>query len=801
MWIANSKKIGINLADYILRVIISYLIYNIFKSLEMLQFLNFDIIPIVSVQQISIILGVCICFMLIWSLKKKKISVIHIALKKYIYEIHFMLYMFSILIWYKCKTIPQFLWIYAFEIMIFYMIVENQTIKIFDYKFGGDSNTISNYKEKSIVGRSNLTKSQRMVLDQLINILDKRLISESFNIALIGAWGSGKTSIADTLISELQDRKKGEKRYFILKINTLTFNGTRNIIEYVKKYFYCLFKQYGIVGFNGKENVAFLSALADMLNDTDTKSSIINMLYNRKETYFCDIENERQLFVQRVQQLLYISGRKNIIFIIDDSDRSDIEQQVLKLLSEFSSIDGLISLILLDKKHDINLRKSFSPLQIDQEKTDTINNDVYTSIDKYIHIRVRIEDDFHIEYEERIKHQIILENKGVTKKENCYINCNGEKSVTSLFSLVKDYPTTEIIKSNWSSLGNYNILTELFLYNLEKQDKGFGDYFEDIILEYLYHSKELFPFINKMLLIKPEEWDLELYRINATWTNSFGDERFDWLARLLNNSNQMFWVLCQLIDALEMIGDTEGNYQNEILNIVDLYDFYMITQMPLGDRTWENRKENPIIYSGIDNLESIVLGKEELKEINFCIQKKEYEKLKIQFIEKIKNVLNFYLISAILNDFMAYLRHIMNNFRTFKMQLREAELLDMNYLDYLIKEWQPTRNLIESIEEMKKGMLALKNIDLNYPSLNAYINMVLYTSYICKFDNRYFDEELKDSRLWIMHGEKRNIIVISSKHNTEYRFHFLDCHGNIIKDLCEDEIREIQKKNMVIWSN
>lgn len=105
-----------------------------------------------------------------------------------------------------------------------------------------DSSTISNYKEKSIVGRDNLTKSQKKALDQLINILDKRRISESFNIALIGAWGSGKTSITDTLISELQNRKKSEKRYFILKINTLTFNGTKNIIEYVKKYFYCLFK-------------------------------------------------------------------------------------------------------------------------------------------------------------------------------------------------------------------------------------------------------------------------------------------------------------------------------------------------------------------------------------------------------------------------------------------------------------------------------------------------------------------------------------------------------------------------------
>lgn len=664
-----------------------------------------------------------------------------------------------------------------------------------------DSSTISNYKEKSIVGRNNLTKSQKKALDQLINILDKRRISESFNIALIGAWGSGKTSITDTLISELQNRKKSEKRYFILKINTLTFNGTKNIIEYVKKYFYCLFKQYGIVGLNGKENVAFLSALADMLNDTDTKSSVINMLFSRKETCFCDIENERQLFMQRVQKLLYISGRKNIVFVIDDSDRSDIEEQVLKLLSEFSSIDGLISLILLDKKHDINLRKSIDLLSIDPGETDDITNDVYMSIDKYVHIRVRIEDDFHVEYEERIKHQIILENKAVTKKENCYINCDGERNTISLFSFVKDYPTAEFVKQSMNFLGNYNILTELFLCNLEKQDKGFGDYFEGIVLEYLYHSKELLPFIRKMLLTKPEEWDFELHRINMVWTNSFGDDRFDWLIRLQNNSNQMFWMLYQLIEASEMVGAIESKIQNEILNFVDLYDYYMITKMPVEDRTWENRKENPVKYSGLDDLEVIVFEKEEIKTINIHIQEKQYEKVKLILVEKIKDVSNFYLISAILNEFMAYLRNIMNNFRTFKMQLREAELLDMNYLDYLIKEWQPTKSLTDNIEKMKKETSALKNLNISYPSLNAYINMVLYTNYISKFDTRFFNGELKNSRLWIMHGERRNIIVISSKQNTQYEFHFLDSQGNIIEDLCEDEIREIQRKNIVVWSN
>lgn len=102
---------------------------------------------------------------------------------------------------------------------------------------------------------------------------------------------------------------------------------------------------------------------------------------------------------------------------------------------------------------------------------------------------------------------------------------------------------------------------------------------------------------------------------------------------------------------------------------------------------------------------------------------------------------------------------------------------------------------------MREETLALRNLSLSYPSLSAYINMVLYTNYICKFDTRFSEGDLKESRLWILHGKRRNIMVISSKKNAKYKFYFLDCQGNIIEELCEDEIREVQKKNTVIWSN
>ena len=52
MWIVKCKKIGINLIEYMFGVIISFLMYNFFVSLGMLEFLNVDIIPFISIQQI-----------------------------------------------------------------------------------------------------------------------------------------------------------------------------------------------------------------------------------------------------------------------------------------------------------------------------------------------------------------------------------------------------------------------------------------------------------------------------------------------------------------------------------------------------------------------------------------------------------------------------------------------------------------------------------------------------------------------------------------------------------------------------
>ena len=65
---------------------------------------------------------------------------------------------------------------------------------------------------------------------------------------------------------------------------------------------------------------------------------------------------------------------------------------------------------------------------------------------------------------------------------------------------------------------------------------------------------------------------------------------------------------------------------------------------------------------------------------------------------------------------MQKLRNVLNKYRTFKMQLREAELLNMNYLDYLIKEWQPREQVRDNIQKMKDEKPLLKNLNWGFPS-------------------------------------------------------------------------------------
>lgn len=767
---------------YFVVVIANYLMYSFLDICGALKIFTNDIVKHINIYVFLVLLGVTIILFGIWVIIEKEISDLHILIIKYKYTIYVCMFILGVFFWKKNSLNQNYIasTILAIELLGLYILIEYESTKLFAYKFETNKKIVSNYTEKPVVGRTILTKTQIKALDQLLCVLDERKMADSFNIALIGAWGSGKTSITDTLISELQMRKKDEKRYFILKISAQTFNGTQNIIDYVKRYIHTLFKKYGIGGMEKQSDMVFLSALSNMIGGTGVTAVLSGIFDKREEELFSDLENERTMFSQRIQLLLKKSGRKNIVFIIDDADRSETEKDVLNLLTEFSSINGLISIVLLDKKYDVILKPEGNKEAIGRNQ-----NEEYNAIDKYVHIRVRIETNYHVEYEQSIKKQIILENTNIKRNENCYIVCSENNEKLSIFSPVRDYQTNIRIENKHIISDVYaNLLTDIFLKNLENSDEGFGKYLEDVVMEYVFNSKELWPHVVKLLTIKPENWDNKLWQIKVNWTdNGLHDERFDWTMRIRNNASQYFFILYNLLEAIGLVREKEINVKDEIGDLGDLYDFYMISESPMTDRTWENRKENVVIYAGFDEFIQMVFSDEEITNINKLLYEKEYEEIKSKILEKLLSVGNLFISVTMLVDFIEYMRKIMNNYRTFKMQLREAEMLGINYLDYLVKEWQPTAKVVDQIEELKKGNPEIKDIQLNIPSLSSFINMIFYSRYVTQYGKRFVNNELEDYRLWVFRECNSDYLVLSKNIDGNYSNIVLDISGEIIANL------------------
>ena len=256
-------------------------------------------------------------------------------------------------------------------------------------------------------------------------------------------------------------------------------------------------------------------------------------------------------------------------------------------------------------------------------------------------------------------------------------------------------------------------------------------------------------------------------------------------------------MLCQTVEALDLICSVD--IQSDVSNIQDVYDYFMIKNFPIDGRTWENRNERPVIYSGFEQIELIVFGKEQFQHLNQEINRGNFEFAKKLLIEKIEGVANLFLTSILLVDFMDYLRSILNNYRAFKMQLREAELLNLNYLDYLLKEWQPRENVRKILEKMKEENPILRNINLGFPSLCAFINNILFENYVLKFGNRFNNQELKDCRLFLYHGKEKPIIVIVKKQEPKNKYIFLDASGDSVLDMTKETMIEITKLYDNIW--
>ena len=683
----------------------------------------------------------------------RNISSLHIWIKKHHSYIQLALTFVEMVCLFKCETRIQ-TQLFFVEFVCIGVLLDYETSKVFKYNLRDKIEKLSSYIERPIVGRENLTSSQCKALDQLETVIDKRSCIDSFNIGLIGEWGSGKTSVTDTLISEYQGSHHNQ--YFVLKISTLSIRETKNIVVYVKKYFEDLFRNYEI-GL-AKRNVAFLTSLANSFSDN---FSIGKILTEMRDDNFSDMEKEKELFTRQVARLLKLSGRKNIIFVIDDTDRNEDEAEITKLLSEFASIAGIISIVSLDSSKDKIVRPNSS-----KEKTNLAKEE----IDKYIHIRVRIEMAENIEYDNNITKQIISSYEGIASKEN-YLIYYGDNDRKSMLDVTKNYNMKKVVPLRTQRENTYNILTDLFFVNLRIGKLTFWEYIGRLINEYIMNTKELYELVRKTLT--SEIWDKQFYMINIDWKMLTRKEDFYWVERILINVKYLFSTTYSMVKNISLM----KQINKKAYSLETLFD-----SIETAD----------ILY-----FKTILLNEREQEKLDKLICVEEYGIVKNFLFVKMQGIYNLYYIFEILADFLQYLREILNNYRLFKMQLREAEMLNMNYLDYLIREWQPREALSESIWKIRKEDEMFNELDKKLPTLNSFINNVLLENYILQFGERFDNNELKYSRIFLYKtNNKTNIVIMQKKDEDENLSlaYYLDSLGNSIDTISKEDWEKIMQK-------
>ena len=196
----------------------------------------------------------------------------------------------------------------------------------------------------------------------------------------------------------------------------------------------------------------------------------------------------------------------------------------------------------------------------------------------------------------------------------------------------------------------------------------------------------------------------------------------------------------------------------------------------------------------------IIFSDDERRKIEKLIKNFNYEEIRNICVIKLSIISESIIAQEKLNDFMTYLANVISNYRSFKIQLREANILEKDYLTYQIEQWE----ILHGKDEKYKNMVynryfSVLGLDIGIPKVIWLVNSILIQNYILRFGTRFNHGELINSRVYIYHGNNRKVVVISKEDETMENSIFLDITGEMINDISENELVEIKEKNMLVW--
>ena len=279
---------------------------------------------------------------------------------------------------------------------------------------------------------------------------------------------------------------------------------------------------------------------------------------------------------------------------------------------------------------------------------------------------------------------------------------------------------------------------------------------EELITNYFSNCKEFYQDVVKMLTTDSKKWDKQLEHMYMTWFGykRFQDDEFDWLNNLYNRAFQCLWTICDLNNGIELLCEKKNKIHFKDLH--SIYAEYLNTKFLSRERYSEER-----VYSNFkfeiqlfmdDNLQSKLLN---------LINNNNYPECRRIMRISVEKIVYFCISVLTLNNFVFYLRNILNNYRTFKIQLREAKVLSLNYIDYLLSEWSTQKELTQQWDNMMERWPILKEIQVNWSSPRQFINKVVYNTYITGYGKKF--KENFYGKIWIYGGRENKFLVISKK--------------------------------------
>lgn len=158
--------------------------------------------------------------------------------------------------------------------------------------------------------------------------------SQAFAIGITGAWGSGKTSFANSLSSNLDETNS-------LWFEPWKFRGVANVQDSLFNELIDHFKK------NNKYDLAFDTEAYERLLNHDGIPVYLKFIFNFLKLFKNDSEPDIQ---EKFKKSL---GDEKIYIFIDDLDRLDATEilEVFKLVRSTLSISNLVYILIYDKAH------------------------------------------------------------------------------------------------------------------------------------------------------------------------------------------------------------------------------------------------------------------------------------------------------------------------------------------------------------------------------------------------------------------------------------------------------------------